>query len=355
MKQVAIIGGSYAAIVAFKALIASSEPINITMISASEYAWNNTTAPRLLVQPERKQETIVSLKEYVDNQLNKSVHTGSFIKAIVNNVDLDDKVISFDAGSINFDYLVIASGARYESDAFKLSNSSDHEKSFAQIDQLAQQIKLAKSIAVIGAGATGVEVAGEIGFLGTKQIDLYTGSTAPLATLRDSTRKSATSRLEKLNVKVINNIKVDKYTDTSLTYGATTVDYDLVIPTFKSYPNSQFLGAKHLSQGLVNVNDSFIVEGYPNVIAFGDVSLKAHKSAADIKYFQAGVVAASIKHWFTNLATTKYATKQMIVVPVSKNGGVGEIFGWSFPSFLIKMLKGNDFMIKKSEELLGLN
>lgn len=351
MKQVAIIGGSYAAILAFNTLIASTDPIDITIISPSEYSWNNTTAPRLLVEPERKHETIANLKQYVDESLEKSVHTGKFIKAAVNHVDLDEKVISFHNIKINFDYLIIASGARYESDAFKLSDSSDYQKSFDKIDQLANKIKLAQSVAIIGGGATGVEVAGEIGFLGGKKIDLYTGSTAPLATLRDSTRKSAVTRLEKLNIKVINNIKVDKYTDTSVTYGETTNDYDLVIPTFKSYPNSQFLDAKHLSQGFVKVNDSFFVDGYPNVIAFGDVASNTTKSVADIKYFQAQVVIASINHWFTNLAVTKYVSKQMMVVPISKNGGVGEIYGWSFPSFLIKILKGNDFMIKKSKDM----
>lgn len=354
MKQVVIIGGSYAAITAFKLVLAQTEPVHITVISPSEYTWNNTSSPRLLIQPERKKETIVNLKQLIDTSLQNSIHKGTFLQAVVSKVDLDENVVFYKHKKLVYDYLVIATGSRYESDAFKLSNSADYQKSFDSIDDLSKKIKAAKSIAIIGGGAAGVEVSGELGYnYPTKKIDLYTGTSAPLAQLKDSNRKSAQTRLQKLNIKVINNIKVDSYSDNEIKFNNTTKEYDLVIPTFKSTPNAEFLNSQVLKDGFVNVDKSFFVKGYPQVIAFGDVASITAKALADIKYVQAGVVKASINHWFKQLDLKEYKTKKMLVVPISKSGGVGEAFGRNFPSFLIKIVKGKDFGIKNSKKFLS--
>lgn len=351
MKQVVIIGGSFAAAAALKSVLAVQELVNIIVIAPSDFAWNNAASPRLLIEPERKQETIVDFRNLVESRIQNSIHQGKFIKSTVTNVDLDERKLSYDDQILTYDYLIIASGSRYINNAFKLSNSCDYKQSFEEIDQLSQKISLAKTIAIIGGGATGVEVAGEIGFKygKSKKIDLFTGSLAPLPLLKDSTRKAAITKLSKLNVNVMNNIKVKEFTETSISYDQEIKNYDLVVPTFKSIPNTDFLPEKVLSStGYVLVNNSFILKNYPNVIAFGDVAHCTKKSIADIIYFQSKVVKSSVNHWFSGLSVSSYSPKQMLLVAISKNGGVGEVFGLPFPSVLIKIFKSRDYGIKQS-------
>lgn len=352
MKSIIIVGGSYSAVVALNAVLALKQKVTVTIIAPSEFTWNNTAAPRLLIELERKNETLVNLKELVEKKIAASIHEGAFIKSVVTAADLDEKTIIYNNETISYDYLILATGSRYESNAFKLSATEDHTSTLIAIDDLVSKINAAKSIAIIGAGPTGVETAGELGYNygKEKKIDLYTGSSAPLPSLRDSTRKSAISRLKNLDINVINDVLIDNYTDTSLSHSGSTKNYDLVIPTFKSYPNTEFLSENVLNKNkYVNVDENFILENYSNVLAFGDVASTTPKSLADILYFQSKSVNASVKNWFGELNLVKYSNKSMMVVPILRNGGVGELFGWSFPSFLIKQFKGKDFGIKSSK------
>ena len=60
--------------------------------------------------------------------------------------------------------MIIASGARAKSPAFKLTNNNDQNYTIKAILELGDEIKAANNIAVIGGGSTGVETSAEIAF-----------------------------------------------------------------------------------------------------------------------------------------------------------------------------------------------
>ena len=67
-KQVVIIGGSYAGILALKTLLKSSPiELNITLISPNDSGYFNAAAPRLLIEPESIEKTIFPIKPTIEN------------------------------------------------------------------------------------------------------------------------------------------------------------------------------------------------------------------------------------------------------------------------------------------------
>jgi len=76
------------------------------------------------------------------------------------NSELKVAMVSHQDGStseINYDYLIVAIGSSLNT--FKDNNSTDI---IASIDQMYNKMSQSKSIAVVGAGAVGIELIGEL-------------------------------------------------------------------------------------------------------------------------------------------------------------------------------------------------
>ena len=126
-KQVVIIGGSYAGILALKTLLKSSPiELNITLISPNDSGYFNAAAPRLLIEPESIEKLYFLLKPTIEKLTSGTIHTAKFLQGVVTKVDLTNQKVFVDNESeIDYDNLIIASGARAKSPAFKLTNNND--------------------------------------------------------------------------------------------------------------------------------------------------------------------------------------------------------------------------------------
>ncbi|KAG2733180.1 hypothetical protein G9P44_004170 [Scheffersomyces stipitis] len=365
-KKVVIIGGSFSAILAVKILVGSKKTNNINLdisvVSPSDKAYFVIATPRLLFESEKVDDTLYDLETTIKKYAKGTNHSTTYIKASAVDVDLGKQVVSLSSGSkINYDNLIVASGNRSEHPAFKLGNKTDASYTIESGKELAKSIRSAKSIAVIGGGSTGVELAGEIAYVygQKKNIKLYTGSSQPLPSLSKSIGNKATKQLQDLNVEVINNRRAKNITKTSVEFNDGSVEkFDLVIPAFKYTPNSEFLPKDVLDKnGYVVTDKYFRLENYHNVIAVGDVISMGVKSLVDLMYFQkAGLENVINYEVFENSSTKLKEYKQpgiMLVVPISKKGGVGSVYGWSLPNFAVSFLKSKDYMISKSADSLS--
>jgi NADH dehydrogenase FAD-containing subunit len=363
-QEVVIIGGNFAGLGAakifFKDVIpkTGSGSFHVTLISSSSHAYFNIGAPRLLVEPEKFKSTILNIKDgfqYPESQF-------SFIQGTATSVDLEAKTVTYDEDSlISYDVLIIATGAHAEHPSFKLGTT--HEASMQAIKDLSDSIKKATTVAVIGGGPTGVETAGELGFTyPDKKVLLYTGGSRPLQTY-GNLGEPAAKKLLKVNVTVINNVKV-KATEVNST-GSTiltlstgkTQMVDVAIPVFGVKPNSDFLPLNILdNHGWVKTDDNLRVKGYDSVYALGDVISGLPKTLMDMNFIQKATLKATLLHDLVNKSHTLvphgHPTSLTIAVPVSRNGGVGVFKGWGIPSFLVKQTKAKDFMIPKAGEML---
>jgi NADH dehydrogenase FAD-containing subunit len=365
-RNVVILGGNYAGITAAKIFLDTVIPrsgpdsFNVTLISSSSHSYFNIGAPRLIVEPEYLKDTIFPVKDsfrkYPQSQL-------LFAHGTVTAVDLNSRnLIVDDHTTISFDILVIATGARTEDASFKLATT--HEASLEAVKKLNESTKLAKKIAVIGGGPTGVETAGELkSHYPEKQVILYTGASQPLDGLANLGYHAA-KKLDALGVRIVNGLRVEStkvvsgQTVLRLSDGSTTT-VDAVVPAGGLTANSDYLPQSVLDeQGFVITDEFLRVKGYEFVYALGDIVSGISKTTVDLKYVQVSTIASTVLHDLVDNSTKLVAhanpSSLTIAVPISMSGGVGVFKGWGIPNFLVRQAKSKDFMISKAGQFLGV-
>jgi NADH dehydrogenase FAD-containing subunit len=240
-------------------------------------------------------------------------------------------------------------------------NLSSTEETKDALHGWAERIKAAKSIVVAGAGATGVEVAGELGqeygATGKKEITLVCDQDLPLnPKFKREVRETAKKELERLKVRVITNAKVTSpissssssktitVTKTS-TSDNTTLQADLVIPTFGIVPNTSFLPASMLdARGFVKQTRFLRAEGHDDIFVVGDAGNvqdpQGVHADAQVVHVVKLIEARLLGQAATAVGEYKPTEKIMFAATLGKNKGTGQMGNWKVWSWLVTMLKG---------------
>lgn len=353
-----IIGGSFAGVKAVESILRLGSNVRVTMISSSTHAFYCVASPRAIVQTELTDKLFFPVETKLKALGGSKIE---FVLGEVTKLDFGKNIILYRVGgspletSISYDYLVIASGSSSHHNAFKLNGS--YEKTKSAILDLSDEIRNAKSIAILGGGATGVEIAGELGHLygKTKNITIYSGNGDLLKDTTSSVSTSATEQLLRLNVisKKLSSKIVEKQGGRyKITFnsGESTI-VDLVIKAYGCIANSQFIEKQFLDDhGFVMTDDQLRVKSHPNVICLGDIVSGRPKTVVDLQMCQLPVFVATLRHSILGeQANTKKLgdSKKIILIPISRSGGVGLISGFKVPSCIVRFLKSKDFMISE--------
>lgn len=172
MKNIVIVGGSFAGVgTAHRILKQAAKTLpsgsfKITLVSQDSHVYWNVASPRAIISGQLS-----------DDQIFQAIAPGfsqypagsfEFVLATATGLDVDNKaleVVDSEGNNkrIEYDYLLIGTGARANPGApFKSIGSTDKTK--AALHEYQEKIKAAKKIVVVGAGPTGVEVAGELAY-----------------------------------------------------------------------------------------------------------------------------------------------------------------------------------------------
>ncbi|SCU80211.1 LAFA_0B08152g1_1 [Lachancea sp. 'fantastica'] len=358
VPHVVIIGGSFAGISAAEIITGSKKPVKVTIISESSHAYFSVASPRALVEPEVSKQLFHSVKDKA-SKINKNV---SVVVGKATKVDADSNTVVVEDGTgsqqtVLYDFLILASGSRAHSPAFKLHGNYTQSRD-ALLD-LSNKIKSAKTIAVLGGGPTAVETTGELGlsYGKDKSISIYTGASGPLANWNSKVTERASQQLKNLNVQVVNVIKASKIEENSegkfevQFSDGTSKTFDLAISAHGIIPNSEFLDPKMLDKrGFVETDEFLVSKAYSNILAYGDIVSNRPCTIIDIERVQASTLSATIEALVFGGSSAKKPLKntpEMGLVPISRNGGVGVLFGWRVPSWFVRMLKSKDFMVSR--------
>lgn len=353
MVKVVILGGSYAGAMALTNLYKVQPEAGATLVSLSSHSYFNVASPRLLVEPQKFDDTIFLLEKLVEN---RSKGKGKFVHGNATNVDFDKNRVTVETstGNVQLDYdvLVLATGSATLWDGYKVNES--HLAAKDTILATAEKLKSAKTVAIVGGGPTGVETAGELAHsFKNLKVTLYTGASGPLAGL-PKLEAGATAKLKNLGVEVINNVRTKSVKETEIVLeSGKSVNYDLVIEAFSLTPYSAYLpDSVKDSSGYVKTSKQLVVQGTTNVIALGDIVSGSSKTVVDLKMGQIGVYSATLKSILNGVKPTKEWTpvQGTILVPISPNGGEGVVFGWHVPNFLVRLLKSKTFFLDKAGE-----
>jgi hypothetical protein len=168
MKNIVILGGSYAGISTVHRILkqaAKVGPFKITLVSPNTHLYWNIASPRGLVPGQLTDEKLfqpiaAGFNRYPASQF-------EIILASAESLDVEAKKVGISGSTgnqtLDYDFLVLATGSHTKGDTpFKGLGSTEATKD--ALHDFQARVKKAKSIVIAGAGVTGVEAAGELGF-----------------------------------------------------------------------------------------------------------------------------------------------------------------------------------------------
>jgi len=243
---------------------------------------------------------------YPVRRIFRSYKNVSFRMAEVLSVSSEEKNLSTTAGSISFDYLIIATGSQNNffnfepvkdklltlksiPDALNLRSFIFQNLEKAMEDNHNEPLDELLNIAIVGGGPAGIELAGALAEMkryvipkdfpgldvSKMSINLYEAAPKLLSVMSDNASTKSELYLKELGVNVFLNAKVNSYDGITITLAdSTTFTTDTVIWTagvkgapINGLPKDVIVGGNRIS-----VNEYNQILGFENVFAIGDVA-----------------------------------------------------------------------------------
>jgi NADH:ubiquinone reductase (H+-translocating) len=297
--KVIVIGGGFGGLRAAKAL--GSREVEVTLIDRK----NHHVFQPLLYQV----ATAVLSPGEIAQPIRRILHKYNNIEVILGEVSGFDKengrVILSDGSQIGYDYLIVAGGARHsyfghddwEREAPGLKTIEDAVEirrrvlltfEHAERDAYLNGNQRELNFVVVGAGPTGVELAGAIADIARKalakdfmaidtrkaKVMLFEGSDRVLGTFAGDLSDSAKSQLESLGVEVRLNSYVTNVEPGRVRVGDYWVNCDVVLwaTGVAASPLGKALGLETDKAGRVFVEPDLSVTGFKNIFVIGDMA-----------------------------------------------------------------------------------
>jgi NADH dehydrogenase len=296
-KHIIIVGGGFAGLNAAKVL-GNAPGISVTIIDRRNHHLFQPLLYQVAMAGLSPADIAVPIRKILSKYVNIQVLNGE-----VEDIDLKNNRIITNFDTLDFDYLILACGARHS--YFGNSQWEKHAPGLKNISQATEirrrvliafekaerskdpeYIKKMLTFSVIGAGPTGVELAGAIAEMSHytlakefKNIDasqtrvlLFEGGPRVLPTFTEKSSKSAEADLKKLGVEVhcntfVNHIDADTVKAGEESYQTATV---LWAAGVKASRLGKKMGVAIDKQGRVIVQTDFSISENPNIFVVGD-------------------------------------------------------------------------------------
>ncbi|MFO0746663.1 MAG: NAD(P)/FAD-dependent oxidoreductase [Myxococcota bacterium] len=307
--HVVIIGGGFGGLAAAREL--KRAPVRVTVVDARNHHLFQPLLYQVATAALAAPDIAAPIRTLLAGHDNATV-----FRRAVTGIDLARKKVLYDGGELAYDYLVVAAGARNHyyghdgwaahapglksiDDAFEIRRRILVAYEEAELCTDPERRRALLTFVVVGAGATGVELAGALAEIAKKtmrkqfrnfdpadaRVVLVEGGPRVLAAFPEDLSEKARARLEKLGVEVRLETRVQ------------TIDVDgvalaepggrserIVTPTVLwaagvgASPLAAMLGPpdKIDRGGRIVVNANLSVPGHPEVFAVGDMAAMAH-------------------------------------------------------------------------------
>jgi NADH dehydrogenase len=295
--KIVVVGGGFGGLAAIKEL--KGVDADITLIDRRNHH---------LFQPLLYQVATTSLgPSEIAWPIRQLVHRRKEITTLfgsVTGVDAAEKLVKLDGGTtVPFDYLILATGAQhayfghddwepYAPGLKTLEDATAMRRRLlvaferAELETDPERRKALLTFAIIGAGPTGVELAGAIielaritlrdDFRNIKpeeaRVVLIEAGPRVLANFKPEMSAYAETALRELGVEVMLNTPVTSVHAEGVTFAAGTIMAETIIwaAGVLASPAAKWLGVEADRAGRIKVNPDLSVPGHPNIFAVGD-------------------------------------------------------------------------------------
>ncbi|MBN2638408.1 MAG: NAD(P)/FAD-dependent oxidoreductase [Bacteroidales bacterium] len=368
-KRVVVVGGGFAGTRLVKKLL--KDNFQVVLIDKNNYYQFQPLFYQVAMAGLEPSAISFPLRRMFQNK--KGFH---FRMGEVTKVNPEKNELETSIGSIEYDYLVFATGVKTNffgnknveekaasmksvSDAIFIRNKilENYEKAINCETEEERQKYL--NIVVVGGGPAGVELAGSLAELkkyilpkdyhdlNFHNMKVYLFEAAPkiLGAMREKSSETATRYLEKLNVEIRLNTAVKDYDGKKvlLTDGSELESETLIWTAgvaarrFEGFPEETFGHANRLL-----VNEYSLVNGTKNIFAIGDISLmetedtpKGHPQVAQVAIQQGALLGKNLKRMVNNQKPEpfKYFDKG-VMATVGRNLAVADLPGLTLKGFV---------------------
>ncbi|KAH6855741.1 hypothetical protein B0I37DRAFT_61516 [Chaetomium sp. MPI-CAGE-AT-0009] len=358
-KTVVILGGSMAGLHIAHALLKKRiKDTKVILVSKNSHFYWNLASVRAIIPGQIKDEQLfqplqTALSRYPAESWELVIGSASAADFSAKTVEitLPDNTTR----TLTYQQLVLATGARSPSPDTPWKAPGTYEETLASLHETAARVTNAKHIVVAGAGSTGIELAGELGYEYGKTKEIVLLCSGDKLAGGSAIADAAANELKKLNV----IIKYDAYVQETrpaagdaqgktevVLRGDEMLTTDLYLPTMGLIPNTEYIPSQFLGPGEVArpvmVDEFLRVPGTEEVWACGDVVSKPRASFL-ITQKQAVSVAKNVEAALAGLKPTvaKGPPMDVLACAVGRERGVGRINNSiKMPSFMVWAAKG---------------
>jgi NADH dehydrogenase FAD-containing subunit len=300
MKRVVIIGGGFCGARVAKKL---QENFSVTLVDTKDYFEFTPGVLRVAVNPSHRSALQIKHKQYLGKG-----------KLIIGKVkEVSPKYVQVNRRKVPYDYLIISNGAYYRK--FGAINAIVATQADV-LESVSKKLNRAKSIAIIGGGFIGVELAAEIcTSLTDKKITLINLSDRLLERSSVKASEYALQFLKERNVSVALGEKVIEQKGNELiTEKQTKIPAEVVFSCTGIAVQADFM-KKYFSssineRGAIIVNDYLQVSGTKHIFCGGDISSFQEEKTAQAAERHAEIIVNNIYSLDRNMKLKKYLSKK---------------------------------------------
>lgn len=355
-KRLAIVGGGYLGNDLAKALQAE---MDVTLIERASHFTHAPAMIRAMIDPGLLDRALIPYDRLLD--------TGRVVRGEAVSVDGAGVTLA-DGQRVQADYIVLATGSTNLA-PFRTA-SGNIEELRANNARWHRALSTAKTVLIIGAGAVGTELAGEIAHaMPEKKVTLVSSDGALFPGNPAKLGRSLHDKLTRMGVNVVLGARADTLPGRDAPEGGRVVlsngeqiEADLVIPAVGSRAlgglAESLPGAKLDGSGRVQVDTWLRPCDLPNVFAAGDVA-----AAGDAMTI---VAISRQKPWLEKTLkavaggkpveqTKPYAPwgKAPIILPLGPERGNSFLMAFTAGDWITSKMKGKDLFLSKYRKLLG--
>lgn len=299
LLHVVIIGAGFGGVTCAKAL--RHVPVRITLIDQHNYHLFQPLLYQVATGGLAPGDIAIPIRSIFADQFNAEV-----LLAKVNAIDKDKQLVISGSLQIPYDYLVIATGAKHSyfgkdiwepyapglkqiEDATSVRSKIIETFERAELETDDEEREKLLNLIIVGGGPTGVELAGAIAELSqygikkdfrhfdpaSAKIILIQAAPRILPTFSETISTKAKLSLEKMNVKILLNSRVEQIDAEGVVVNGERIYSKSVLwaAGVSASPAAQWLGVEADRSGRVKVTEDLSIANYSNIFVIGDTAL----------------------------------------------------------------------------------
>ncbi|WP_157801241.1 FAD-dependent oxidoreductase [Sphingobium sp. LB126] len=354
-KKLVIVGGGYGGIRLAREL---DEVMDVTLVEQRDQFVHNIALMRAVVDPSWLGRILLPY--------DRLLRRGQVVRDTA--VGVRSGAVSLrDGGELVADQIVLAIGSTYPT-PFKGGDSA--AALVAGVHDAHARLRTARSVAIIGGGPVGIELAGEIiTAFPDKSVTLIAGSDRLLPDYGDRLGRSLERQMTQMGIHVLLGKRALDLIAHAAPFGPASVklddqsdlDADLVFPVMGASPATHFLAESkvHLDRHRIVVDSNLSVAGLPGVWSLGDAAGTGEAMTVAALERQVPYLLKRLRAIAKETAPPRSAYKGWkqppIIVPLGRDKGASLLpLGIVAGPRITSLIKGRHLFAERAVRSLGL-